>query len=383
MRKFLVVVGFILIILIFSYLGMMMGMMAGANTPKDQNPFIAKQKTAIEKTKVNIKEAELKAVPLIISGEGRVNSAQTIQVTSEVQGKIIGGNRLKMGSSFSKGQLLYSIDDNEYRLSIKSRKSSFITMFAAILTDLKVDYPDRFSTWSNFYQNIDPEKSLPELPSFASSKEKTFIASKGILGEYYNIKSMEERLRKYNYYAPFSGSVVQSFAERGTIVNPGSPVVNIIQNGQLEVEIPLTIEASKTIDIGMKVSLKDRTSGQEFVGKVTRKGGFVNANTQSIPVYVQVLGSNKLYNGMYLFASFNVGEVSDVVSFPRHAMVDDQHVFIVRDSLLFTQKVGVVYEDNNQVYLKGITEGTKVVIDPVANGKDSLLVEPVINPLKD
>lgn len=360
-----------------------MGMMGGANTPKNQNPYIKKEKKALEKTKVNIQVAKLKTVPLIINGEGRVNAAKTIQVTSEVQGKIISGVNLKMGSTFKKGQLLYALDAGEYSLSIKSMKSNFITLIASILTDLKIDYSKSFSTWSNFYQKIDPEKPLPDLPQFISSQEKTFIASKGILSEYYNIKSMEERLKKYKYYAPFTGSIVQSYADKGTIVSPGTPIIDIIQNGELEVEVPLTIEAAKTIKVGMKVMLTDQATGEEFTGTVTRKGGFVNANTQSIPVYVKVYGKDKLYNGMYLFAKFNVGEVEGVVSFPRNAMVDNEYLFTVKDSLLLKQKVGIVHEDNSSVYLKGVKEGTKLVNVPLSNGKDSLLVEPVSNPLKD
>lgn len=383
MRKVLVVFGFILITLIFAYIGLMMGMMAGANTPKDQNPFITQKTQVEEKTKVNIKKVELKTVPLIINGEGRVNAAKTIQVTSEVQGKILGGVTLKMGTNFTQGQLLYSLDDSEYKLSIKSRKSSFITMLAGILTDLKVDFSDRFSTWNNFYAKIDPENKLPILPEMNSSKEKTFIASKGILAEYYNIQSMEERLKKYMYFAPFSGSIVMSYADKGAIVNPGSPIVDIIQSGELEVEIPLTIEAAKTINIGSGVDLLDKSTGEKFTGRVTRKGGFVSANTQSIPVYISVNGQNKVYNGMYLTASFPVGEVKDVVEFPKRAMVDDQHIYIVKDSLLFIKQVGIVNEKNNQVFLKGLSNGELMVVDPVLNGKDSLLVEPVINPLKD
>lgn len=380
MRKFLVITGFILIILIFVMMGFNLGMMMGANAPKDQNPYRTQEKQ-IEKTKVNIQKVVLKTVPLIIKGEGRVNSAQTIKVTSGVQGKIIGGNSLKMGSNFRKGQLLYTIDNSEYKLTIKSRKSSFITLLAGILTDLKVDYSSRFKVWSNFYQAIDPENKLPAIPVFSSSQEKTFIASKGILAEYYNIKSMEERLKKYNYYAPFTGSVVMSYAEKGTIVNPGSPIVDIIQNGQLELEVPLTVEASKTIKKGMKVDLIDKNSGEKYLGSVTRIGDFVNANTQSIPVYIKVNGNGKLYNGMYLNASFEVGEVSEVFSFPKKALIDNQYIFTVQDSMLFKKKVGVVHEEYDLVYLKGLASGTKVAIDPVKEGKDSLKIEPVINPL--
>lgn len=378
-RKILVGIAFALIMLMVIYAGFSVGMMSGVtkakSTPSTKPAEVAHKQ---EIKKVKVEKVLLQTLPISLKGEGRVNSLKTIKVSSEVQGQIVGGVNLKMGQSFNKGELLYQLDSKEYSLGLKARKSSFITMLAGVLADIKQDFPEQYSTWRTFYNSVTPEDALPELPKYQSTKEKTFVATKGISAEYYTIKSMEEKLRKYAYYAPFSGSILASYADKGAVVNPGATIIDIIQNGNLEVEIPLSVEASKIIRVGSLVTLTDKSTGKKYAGKVQRKGGFVNASTQSIPVYVQITTGDDLYNGMYLTAEFAAGEVKDVIVFPKRALVNGDFIYQVKDSLLLKTQVDLVHQENNEVYVKGIKENDLVVIEPLLQAKDSMKVAPVL-----
>lgn len=378
-RKVLVGLAFTLIMLMVIYLGFFVGMMSGTNAGKNKpvDETISTPATK-ELKKVNVQEVVLQTLPISLKGEGRVASLSKIKVTSEVQGQIVGGIDLKMGQSFKQGQLLYQIDNKEYSLGLKARKSSFITMLAGVLADIKQDFPEQYSTWRAFYNSVSPEDALPTIPTSQSSKEKTFVATKGISAEYYNIKSMEEKLRKYAFYAPFNGSVLATYADKGAVVNPGSVIIEVIQNGNLEIEVPLSTEAAKVIKEGSLVSLTDKATGKKYAGKVQRKGSFVNASTQSIPVYVQINTGTDLYNGMYLTAEFAAGEVKDVVVFPKRALVDGTYIYEVKDSLLLKKQISLVHQEDNQVYIKGITAGDLIVTEPLLQVKDSMKVAPSI-----
>jgi RND family efflux transporter MFP subunit len=379
-RKILVILAFIVIKIIIFSGGFFVGMKSGGEAAKQELKVQKAKETKQEEIiLVKVQKVELQNLPLSIKGEGRVNSLKNIKVTSEVQGKVIGGINLKMGQSFKKGQLLYKLDSKEYSLSLKARKSNFITLLAGTLADIKQDFSERYSDWRGFYANVSPETELPALPKAQTSKEKTFIATKGISAEYYTIKSMEEKLRKYNYYAPFTGSVLTSYTDIGAIVNPGSPVIDIIQNGNLEVEIPMSIEASKVVRTGSVVALTDKETGKEYKGRVQRKGSFVNASTQSIPVYIKITSGQDLYNGMYLSAVFPAGEVKDVITFPKRALVDGSFVYEVKDSLLFKKQIDLVHQEDNKVYIKGVENNSIIVSEPLLNVKDSMRVSPMYN----
>src|SRR5690606_2202940 len=115
-------------------------------------------------------------------------SSRNITLTSEAQGVLqLGGFELKPGGTFSQGQLLFKVNDNEAQLALKARKSIYLNLVASVLADVKIDFPDSYSSWQNFLEKIDVQLSLPELPEIKTSKERTFLASRNVLSEYYTI----------------------------------------------------------------------------------------------------------------------------------------------------------------------------------------------------
>jgi RND family efflux transporter MFP subunit len=174
---------------------------------------------------------------------------------------------------------------------------------------------------------------LPALPETKSQKEKTFISLKNIFTEYFNIKADEERLWKYAIVAPFDGSITEVFVEPGSVVNPGTRIATIIRTGDLEVEIPVDARNITNIKVGLPVLLNATSGNKSFEGKVIRIGEFVNAATQSIPVYVSIIKKkdDALYNGMYLNAEINCGSMENTVKIPRRALPDENHYYLLKE----------------------------------------------------
>ncbi len=370
-RKILVILGFILSVFITGVIIWVLVLVFGGQQlkPKTNNDNAPK----IQKVRVSkISPAEIQT---IIRGEGRVSSNTIIKISSEVQGKIISGN-LKKGTQVSAGQILFKIDAQEYILSIKARKSAFMTQIASILPDVQLDYSSSFSKWNDYYASIDPDKALPEIPSFSTTKEKTFIASKGILTEYYTIRGMEERLTKYIHYAPFSGTITNSYADVGMIVNPGSPLVDLIKQGVLEIEVPLSKEESKTIKVGQTAQLVNKSTGEKYTGRVNRMGKFINPNTQSIPVYVTVNNSEGLLNGMYLEASFDAFKHPDAIKLPLD-VIKNSTIHLLTDSLAIPKQVNILSSDNTHAIVSGVSNDDVIIMETYTNVSDSIKVSPV------
>lgn len=318
-------------------------------------------------------------VQLYVSGFGRVSSARNIVLSAEVQGLLQGGSvNLKPGQSFSQGQLLFKIKDTEAQLALKARKSGFLNIVSTILPDIKIDFPSNYSAWSNFLNKIDLDGNLPELPEFSSSKEKTFLAAKNVLAEYYNIRGDEERIKKYSVYAPFNGSVVDVTAEVGANVNPGSPIATIIKTMSLEVAIPVDPSDIKLLDAGNKVMLTSEDKKQSWEGKVIRIGQNINPNTQSIDVYVSANNDdNSLYNGMYVEAAIEAGRVLSADEIPRRSFLNSGYVYTVKDSLLIKKKPVVLKRNNSTYVVKNFEDGELVVIEPIPGAVDSMKVAPL------
>ena len=121
--------------------------------------------------------------------------------------------------------------------------------------DLATDHSEQYDKWYSFFNSIAVDQPLNDFPSFSSAREKNFIISRNLLAEYLNIKSDEYRLTKYKQIAPFNGSIVEAYSDQGAIVNPGGPIIQVMRNDELEIEIPVPVKYMQKIKVGSKVSL--------------------------------------------------------------------------------------------------------------------------------
>lgn len=331
---------------------------------------------------VQVIEAKNDSTQVFIEGQGRIATARKVDASAEVQGALLqGGRPLKPGVSFNQGEVLFSVRDAEVRLALQARKSSYLNILANALPDLKLDFSDNFEAWKSFFNEIDIAKPMPVIPQPKTSKEKTFIASKNLFGEYYNIKADEERLRKYSFVAPFSGSITEVFIEPGSIVNPGSRICTIIESNDLEVEIPIDAKNIGWLKAGAEVDLFPTSGPGRFSGKVARIGDYINAASQSVPVYISI-NKNKddlLYNGMYLTARIYGGIVINSIEIPRRAVFSENKYYIVKDSSLKKMELKIEFVTKNTVIASGIPERSFVVIEPVTMVADSIKIARIVN----
>lgn len=340
---------------------------------------------SVDETKyVKVQKVNNDTVPVIVTGFGRVASVRRVTLSSEAQGVLMNtGFNLKAGQSFSKGQLLFKVNDRENRLALKARKSTFLNLMATVLPDIKIDFPESAVNWAGFLDKIDLDKNLPVLPEFSSSKEKTFLAAKNVLTEYYNIKGDEEKLGRHAVYAPFNGTIIEVLAEEGTNLAFGSQVATIIKTVAMEIAIPVDPSNISLIKKGHKVNLFTDNKNQHWEGKVIRIAQSINENTQSVDVYVSIKNDSKrpLYNGIYLEAEILAGELYNAIEIPRRALLDDGTVYAVKDSLLVVRTPEILKRNKKTVIVKGLLNEDLIVIEPISGVVGKMKVAPVNNKL--
>lgn len=309
---------------------------------------------------------------------GRLGSFASVELISEVQGRILAGAYpLKPGQNFRKGQLVFRIDDREARLSLQSQKSSFQKSLADILADIKVDYPDRFPVWEAYFKSIDPEQSLPDMPEVTDLTEKTFFSTRNIFSSYYNIRAQEERLTKYRTYAPFSGSLSQVQLEAGSVANPGTRVATLIRTDRLEMVIPVAPGDLQWLSPGTKVTVSPESGEKSYEGSISRIGELVDAGTQSVNVYVglQATSTDKPIPGQYLKAVLPGKVVRQAMEIPRSALFNERFAYSVKDSSLQKVELNVHKLNPNTAIVSGVPENTLLVKEVPLNAVDGLDVK--------
>jgi multidrug efflux pump subunit AcrA (membrane-fusion protein) len=331
---------------------------------------------------VKVSSVAYKEMDTEVVAYGRITSSQTLNMVAEVGGRLLPGSvELKPGVNFRRGQVLCRIYGEEARLTLQSRKSEFLNLLASSLADLKIDYPEHFAAWQAYFEKLEMDQPLRELPDIRDNKLKTFLATKNILRDYYNIKSLEENLRKYTIYAPYSGSIVEVSTEIGSIVNPGTSIASVIRTDRMELEIPLEVEDVQWVEEGSAVEVKSEDGSRSWVGKIARIADFVDPATQSINAYVSIEAGpdSGLYDGMYLQTVIPGTRLSNAMEIPRRVLQNDNEVFVVDGGVLKSRQVHIEKITRDQVLItplesNSLHEGDSLVIEAPANAIENMKV---------
>ena len=324
---------------------------------------------------VFVEQVQNGTVPIVVPANGNLKAKNRMELYAEVQGVFRGGNKLfRTGQNYNKGENIIRIDANEYAANVQSAKSNLYNQLTSIMPDLRLDYPDIFPKWQAYLTVFDMGKTTPELPAMTSEKEKYFISGRGILTTYYNVKNMEQRLSKYRIYAPYKGVLTDALVTEGTLIRAGQKLGEFINTEVYELEVSISKNFSDLLKVGEQVELTNLDKTKNFTGKVIRINGSIDQATQTIKAFIEVRDSN-LREGMYLEASLYANEEANAIEVDRNLLMENNQIFVVRDSILDLIDVNPVYFSDKKVVLKEIPDGTTILSKPVMGAYTGMLVK--------
>ncbi|WP_430411045.1 efflux RND transporter periplasmic adaptor subunit [Kordia sp.] len=342
-----------------------------SNSKKKQRPVPEKVvKTVFTETVQNT------TIPIIIPANGNLVAKRRVELFSEVQGIFKSGRKLfKPGQTFRRGETLIRIDAAEYYAGVQSSKSNLYNSIAAIMPDLRLDFPEIYQKWQTYLNNFDLNKTTPKLPEMTTEKEKYFITGRTIVTNYYNVKNLEQRLAKYTISAPFSGILTETLVTEGSLVRNGQKLGEFIDTSIYEMEVALSKKYASLLKIGEKVVLNNLEKTQTFSGVVSRINGNIDQTTQTITAFIEVKDAS-LREGMYLEANLNAKEEANAIEINRSLVLDNDQIFIVRDSILDVIDAKPIYFSATKAVLKDIPNGTVILSKPVPGAYAGMLVKP-------
>jgi membrane fusion protein (multidrug efflux system) len=342
------------------------------NREKRQRPTIEKVKPTVFTAKVSNGD-----VQVFIEESGRLTAKYRADLYAEVQGVMETTARdFKPGSTFNKGDIMVKIRENDYYANLQAQKSVLQNLITSVLPDLRLDYPDVYKKWDNYLKNFDMDKPIGKLPETSSDKEKFFITGKNIYTTYYNTKNLEIILSKYTLRAPFNGILTEALVNPGTVVRPGQKLGELIDPSVYELELAISKSILPDLIIGKSVKVFDIENRElSWNGKISRINGRVNTATQTVQVFVEVKGQ-ALREGMFLNASISAKPKQNAFELPRSLLIDDTNLYIVKDSVLQVVAISILHTTTESIIIRGLEDGTDVVIRPVAGGYNGLQVIP-------
>ena len=336
------------------------------------------QESKVVKT-VFVDTVENGTVPIVIESSGNLVAKRRVELYSEVQGVFVQGRKLfRPGQIYRKGETLIRIDDSEYYASVQSAKSDLYNSIAAIMPDLRLDYPDVYDKWLQYIRSYDIEKSTPKLPEMTSETENYFITGRGIVSRYYNVKNLEQRLSKYLIRAPFDGILTEALVTEGSLVRNGQKLGDFIDTSSYEIEVAISKTYAGLLKVGEEVILKTLDGASTYSGVVSRVNGSVDLTTQTITAFIEVAHPD-LREGLYLEAQIAAKQETNAIEIDRSLLFENDKIFVVKDSLLDVIKVEPVYFSDKRVVVKGVENGEVIISKPVPGAYAGMVVKPALN----
>jgi len=351
MRKYInIVLGILLIVLAF-WLVNVMGIL---NKKPDRAPI------KIVKT-VFVEKVENGTIPITITANGNLVAKNKIEIFSEVQGVLQPSSKeFRPGNSYRKGEVILKLNSEEHYANLQAQKSNLYNSITSIMPDIRLDYPEEYEKWQQYLRDFDFEKPTPKLPEISSEKEKFFISGRNIYTTFYNVKNMEVRLTKYTIRAPYDGILTDAMVNPGSLIRSGQKLGEFINPKVYEMEVAINAKYMDLLQKGSAVEVTSRDTNQSWKGTIARVNGRVDQASQTVKAYIQVEGKD-LKEGIYLEARLVAKSEQDAYEMPRKLLVNNESVYVFKDSIIELVKVNPVFFNDKTVVIKGLADGTPVL----------------------
>lgn len=344
--------------------------------------------------KVEAQSVSFVDVPVIIEAHGQLRSIRMVEIAAEVAGSVVEVHpRLQTGEVIAAGELLFAIDDRDYRSEYESNK----TRLEILQRDKTLTVKELARVRTLF------EKSNVGTRAGVEKAEQAANSSADRLAQVQQAMTRAQiNLERCRVFAPFTARITSKKIEKGQYVAPGKIVLGLADDSVLELEVPLdsgdafqwlqfteSDSAAEAWFAGLKqmqctVSWTEDATNSA-IATLDRVSIF-DEKTRTVKVVLRIdakqfAGKNKtmpLVSGMFCKALIPGGSMAQVIELPRWAVSFKNTVYVIRQERLATVPVIVARVQDNKSYIsKGLTEGDLVVTTRLVDPLERSLVQVV------
>lgn len=372
----------------------MVGLIKSRSAPK-------KVKSRETSVLVQTMQAALVKRNAVVRGTATVSPAREVTVIPQVSGMVVSvAENFTAGGFFNQGDLLFKIDDTDYRLVVQQAQAALAKAEVDIET-IKSRAKIARQEWQSMQQaeGGEPAPLVLYEPQLKQA-EAAFQSAMAV------VKLANLNLYRTEVRAPFDLRVRSEDIDTGQFLRSGTPVAVLVGTREAEVRVPLLLEDLSWIDIpgpgrtrpgskalvttrgnrtasnGMTVNSGEGATSRQ--GQVVRSVGEVDAKTRMVKLAIVVKDPYSLERGnrgkvRLLFGAFvdvrifgrALGEVFVV---PRLALRDNSTLWLMDDEgKLKVTAVKVIRIEGEEVLVGGgLKAGDRVVLTNISGAADGM-----------
>ena len=292
--------------------------------------------------------------------QAEVQTKENLVVNSQLGG-ILEQLIVKEGQRVSKGQTLGRVDDGGL-----SQQLSQLEIQATLA---KTTFERQKNLWD---QKIGSEIQFLQAKSAFEGQNKA-------------VQQLKKQIAKTVIQAPFSGVIDEIISEKGSVVGPGTPILRIINLGNMYLEADVPEKHINTIKRGTEVIVNFPMLNETIKTTISLVNNNINPANRSFKVQVQVPNKSGLIKPN-LSSKLNINDYSNknVITVPLSIISEnaegEQYLYIAEkssDNKTRAKKIIIQTGKSQGDYieiLEGISDGDLIIKEGARSVKDGQIV---------
>ncbi|WP_114751648.1 efflux RND transporter periplasmic adaptor subunit [Pleomorphovibrio marinus] len=304
----------------------------------------------VKPTIVSVGNSERKSFDYLINATGKIEAAEQLKIVVEKTGYLV-ELLVEEGQNVNAGDIIARLDNSETRFELEKAEVE--------LRSAQAQYQDERAVRSSRYVDFGEDSlSLKDFDDLIKAKS-------GLLKAEIDIKEAKLNLEKSVIKAPISGTVADVMVKRGSMVNSGDEICELLSANNLTIKVKVLEADINYIRKGQKAEVEPVSGSQEgLLGTVSSINPKVDENGL-VQVTVQLNQPGGLLPGMNARAVIRAPQNNSLVV-PKPAVVYRSGrpvVFTIENGEAIWNYVEVGKDNGREMeILDGIAENTSVII---------------------
>jgi membrane fusion protein (multidrug efflux system) len=250
---------------------------------------------------VTVGRGEIQTGPAI---SGQLAAAKEATVRAKVGGSLV-NLPVEEGEPVKRGQVVARIEARDLRDAAESARVNARSAENA----LRLAQSEWQRTETLVKGGALAERDLDNARNAVATAEAQLAAARA------RLSTTEQQLGDTTVESPLTGVVSAKSANAGDVVQPGAPLVTVIDPSSMRLEASVPSERIGDVRIGSEVTFQVRGyPGQTFTGKIVRISPAADPATRQVPIFVSIPNTS----GRLIAGLFAEGRVN---SQAKHALV--------------------------------------------------------------
>lgn len=330
---------------------------------------------------VEIVAATPQSYAVTLTSQGIVSPRTQSSLSAEVAGRVVHVyEALRSGGFVEPGQRLLEIDPRDYENAVVIARSE-LAEARLNLSEEKARGEQAREDWQRLGLDGEPDQLALRRPQLESARARVAAAEA-------RLEQARVDLQRTRVTAPYAGRVLERSVDIGQYVTTGTVLARLYAVDYVEIRLPLGNHQLRHIDLPESYRDTDRTpepvparihagiggTTHTWRGRIVRTEGDIDTDTRQWFVVAQVDdpyarrgGRPPLKVGQFVTASIEGRRLEDVYVLPRIALRPGNEVITVAaDRSLERRAVEVAWETRDEVVLRGLSPGERVVVSTVS-----------------